>query len=409
MTKDLFHMPAELLSGDSLINSLQDLPDYNEGIREADEATRLMQSTDIYKVYYPSVMSIEIYNKLYLATALSLKKKNSRLATIQKNVNYSSIHEQSAYRGIIGGADSFSIIGTSGIGKSSAIQKAIELISPHRYIEFENSKIIPCLQVQCPFDASPKGMLLSVLKSVDDCIGTDYYKRSQRTSITTDILIGTVGQVCINHIGLLIIDEIQHVSGQKNGVTLINLITQLINISGVSICMVGTEESVIFFEKAQQLARRTLGMRYGQIPYDDYFKKLCEILYSYQYTRKYTELTDVTIRWLYEHTGGIISVLVSIIHDANEIAILSGKEQLSIEVLSEAYDKRITMLHSYIMTDRVKHARTRRALVKTEPLSDYIETAEYKTLPEMVLLAKNQGVDAVKLISKYITIEEVEC
>lgn len=63
---DLTKMSPPLLSGDTLIERLQDIPEYDENIRKEDTATRLMQSANIYKIYYPSVMSVEIYNKLYL-------------------------------------------------------------------------------------------------------------------------------------------------------------------------------------------------------------------------------------------------------------------------------------------------------------------------------------------------------
>ena len=98
------------------------------------------------------------------------------------------MHER--YHGIIGGADSLSIIGSSGIGKTSAIQKALDLISGGQIIEIEKpfSKIIPCLQVQCPYDASPKGLLLEILRNVDSVLGTKYYERS-RTYMVVRVVV----------------------------------------------------------------------------------------------------------------------------------------------------------------------------------------------------------------------------
>ncbi|QFJ54348.1 TniB family NTP-binding protein [Pseudobutyrivibrio xylanivorans] len=400
-------MPTALMSRERLLNELKMIPNYDESIRNLDAANRLMAATDLYKVYYPSEMSIEIYNRLYISTALSLKKKNSRLAVIQKNANFMVMQGKAEYKGIIGGSDSFSIVGTSGIGKSAAIQKSIELIAPEPVIEYGIIKIIPCLQVQCPFDASPKGMLLSVLKAVDDYIGTSYYKNSQRAGVTTDILIGTVSQVCINHIGLLIIDEIQHVFGHKNGVLLINLITQLINISGVSICMVGTEESILFFEKAMQLARRSLGMKYSVLQYDDYFKKLCELLFSFQYTKYKTDINEAIIQWLYDHSGGVVSVLVSIIHDANEIAILGGEEKLSMNILSLSYERRISMLHKYLETKKTSTTKPKKkkSFIYTE--KEEISSYEYTSLQELIQTAKDKGVDSVSYLKDFVVIEEV--
>ena len=150
------------------------------------------------------------------------------------------------------------------------------------------------------------------------------------------MLIGSVSQVALNHIGLLVVDEIQNVVNNKHGKSLVGMLTQLINNSGISIAMVGTPESSVFFEQAMQLARRSLGLQYQPLAYDSYFQDFCSVLFSYQYTKCITEISESITEWLYEHSGGIISVVISLIHDAQEIAILSGKEMLNIETLNEA-------------------------------------------------------------------------
>lgn len=98
-------------------------------------------------------------------------------------------------------------------------------------------------------------------------------------------------------------DEIQNVVNSKNGKSLIGSLTQLINNSGISICMVGTPESVPFFEQAMQLARRSVGLRYEAMEYGDYFKFLCQVLWQYQYVKECVELTEEVTYWLYEHCG----------------------------------------------------------------------------------------------------------
>ncbi|MGN0180623.1 MAG: TniB family NTP-binding protein, partial [Monoglobaceae bacterium] len=127
----------------------------------------------------------------------------------------------------------------------------------------------------CPFDSSVKGLLLEILRKVDEVLETDYYKNALKIRVTTDMLIGSVSQVAINHIGLLVVDEIQNVVNSKHGKSLVGMLTQLINNSGISICMVGTPESSLFFEQAMQLARRSLGLQYTSLPYDQYFYDFC--------------------------------------------------------------------------------------------------------------------------------------
>ena len=401
---------AEMKMGKDLISEMSVLPTYNDNIRSENQAVRLIALSDLYDIYLPSEMSTEIYSKLYLALLRSLQKKNGRTATIQRNENNKLIRQQE-HNGVIGGSDSFTIVGCSGIGKSSAINRAIDLITEKGVIETQNpyTKIIPCVVVQCPFDCSTKGLLLEILRKVDEILGSNYYSKSLKGRITTDMLIGTVSQISLNHIGMIIVDEIQNVANSKNGTSLVGMLTQLINNSGISICMVGTPESTVFFEQAMQLARRSLGLHYSTLEYNQYFYDFCKTLYSYQYTKNKTEITDSIVQWLYEHSGGIISVVVSLIHDAQEIAILNGIEQLNIVTLNEAYKKRLSMLHTYIEPTITRKSQTSVKMRKSKIYTTEQETAtdSENVIAEAVRLSKEKNIDIVELLKDYVTVEVI--
>ena len=411
---NVIHILPTMKSGADLFSALEVLPEYDEVIRETEVPVRLMALSDLYRIYVPSQMSLEIYSKMYLALLRSLQKKGTRLAVQQKNQNYKGMLQQE-YSGIMGGSDSFTIIGASGIGKSSAISRAITLITENRVIEVENpyTKIIPCICVQCPFDSSVKGMLLEILRKVDEMIESKYYENALRARTTTDMLIGSVSQVALNHIGLLVVDEIQNVCNSKNGKSLVGMLTQLINNSGISICMVGTPESAMFFEQAVQLARRSLGLRYDVMEYGTDFRNFCEIVFSYQYVKQKTEITDGIMEWLYEHTSGNISVVVSLIHDAQEIAILSGKEVLNLESLNEAYQKRLSMLHGFIHIEQKKQTSKPKKKVSAvivnhsaEEKGGGLSSSEF-TIADLVSVARDEDMDIVQLLKEHITVMEV--
>ena len=245
----------DMMVGAKLEEALQILPDYDESIRTENEAVRLVALSELYKVFVPNQMAKEIYSKLYLALLRSLQKKENQLAVRQLNENAKAVRGKE-YSSILGGADSFTIIGASGIGKTSSISRAIDLMAGNEIIEIEEPymKIIPCVLVQCPFDSSIKGMLLEILRVVDSKLDTHYYEKAVRARATLDMLIGSVSSACLQHVGLLIVDEIQNVVNSKNGKNLIGSLTQLINNSGISIAMVGMPESRVFFEQAFQLA-----------------------------------------------------------------------------------------------------------------------------------------------------------
>ena len=401
----------EMKSGEELIEELSIFPDYNDSIRQESQTVRLMRLSDLYRLYVPSNMSTEIYAKLYLALLRSLQKKGTQAAVQQKYQNYNRIQNQE-YRGILGGSDSFTIIGTSGIGKSSAISRAIELITENRVVEIEEPyvKVIPCVVVQCPFDSSVKGLLLEILRKVDEALETHYYQNALRARATTDMLIGSVSQVALNHIGMLIVDEIQNVVNSKNGKSLIGSLTQLINNSGISICMVGTPECTPFFEQALQLARRSVGLQYQNMPYDAYFESFCKILFEYQYVRNQTEITPMITEWLYEHSAGILSVVVSLIHDAQEIAILSRKEILDMEMLNQAYNQRLSFLHSYIQPSVPQKKQTSRPK-KKNPVSkiDVVQEKDNEcvSISDLAVRAKAENLDMVTLLREFYIVEEV--
>lgn len=405
--QEMMNSLPEMLSGAELISAMTVLPEYSEQIRNESASVRLMALSDLYKIYLPSQMTAEIYSKLYLALLRSLQKKTTKEAVRQQNENYKAVRQRE-YSGILGGSDSFTIIGTSGIGKSSAISRAISLITSNGVMEVTQpyEKIIPCVVVQCPFDSSVKGLLLEILRKVDEYLDTCYYQDALRVRATTDMLIGSVSQVALNHIGLLIVDEIQNVVNSKNGKSLVGMLTQLINNSGISICMVGTPESAVFFEQAMQLARRSLGLQYNRMEYDQYFYDFCKTLFQYQYIQESAEFSEAVTEWLYEYSSGVISVVVSLIHDAQEIAILNRTEKLNLESLNEAYQKRMTLLHGFIEPEK-----RRRSQNKSKKSAMFLKQEDTKveiSITELAAKAKAEKLDMTELLKNFITIVEVE-
>lgn len=406
----------EMKSGNELISALSIIPEYDKTICQQNQAVRLMALSDLYQIYIPSQMSLEIYSKLYLALLRSMQKKGTQMAIKQRYENYKAIQQQS-YSGILGGSDSFTIIGTSGIGKSSAISRAISLITENRIIETDNpyTKIIPCLIVQCPFDSSVKGLLLEILRKVDEELGTDYYIHAIKSrASTTDMLIGAVSSIALNNIGMLVVDEIQNVVNSKNGKSLIGALTQLINNSGISICMVGTPESTVFFEQAMQLARRSVGLQYTTMKYDEYFQSFCKIIFKYQFLKNQTEITAAITEWLYEHSAGVVSVVVSLIHDAQEIAILTEKEVLNLDTLNEAYQQRLSLLHGYIQPSVIQNKPTTKkkktAASVRKNQSAVVKQAEEQanySISEIAEKAKAENLDVVELLKEVYTVIEV--
>lgn len=418
-----------MISGEELKESMKVFVDYDEEIRNESQAVRLMELNNIYSFYLPSDMSIEIYTKLYLAMIRSMQKKESKLAVKQRNINNIKEYKENFF-GIIGGNDCFSILGNSGIGKTSAIVRAVNMLEGEKVIELESPycKIIPVINVQCPFDCSSKSMLLAIVKKIDDKIGTAYYEMMIKSRATTNTLIVSVSKILLNHVALLIIDEIQNLIKHKAGIQLVSMLTQLLNESGISICFVGTHEVEPFFESVDYLARRTLGLIYNRCECNDYFREFCTMLWKYQYVKNKTDISDTIIHWLYEHSAGTLSHVVFLIHTAQEISILDGRDILDMESLESAYQK-MRMLHTHIQpniilkqTGKKKKINTSNTVInpfiKKDNDNKIIDVSieehsinknieEDWSFVELAKKSKKEQIDIIKLLQEKVSITEI--
>jgi len=396
-----------MMMGEELEKALQIMPDYDESIRDESEAVRLMALSDLRNIFIPNQMAKSIYCQLYLSVVRSMKNKESQLAVKQMNENARAIRGQQ-YSSLLNGS-SFTIIGASGIGKTSAIGRAIDLMGGNDVIEIEKPymKIIPCMLVQCPFDSSIKGMLLEILRTVDAKIDTHYYEQAIRARASCDGLLGAVSTVCIRHVSTLIVDEIQNVVNSKNGKNLVASLTQLINNSGISIAMIGMPECRVFFEQGFQLARRSLGLYFEAMEYDETFQSFCETMFRFQYVKNKTEISEAIIQWLFEHSQGNVSIVTELIYDAQEMSICDGREILNIETLNDAYKKRLTLLHSYINPSK----KPQISRLKKETLelggSTEVTDGDENLITTLVSQAKWECIDAFELLEKYIVVERV--
>ena len=100
------------------------------------------------------------------------------------------------------------------------------------------------------------------------------------------------------------------------------------------------------------------------------------------------------------------SVVVSLIHDAQEIAILTGHETLDISMLNQAYEKRMQLLHDFIRpAATVKNTTTKRKKKSIEKA--VISSEEDCSILELVQKSKSENLDIVEVFREQFTVEEV--
>ena len=400
------------LTGKDLSNALSSSPHFHLAKDEGASQRMLAISAIHEELFIPTEFSKSVYSQLYLALNHSIQRREKREIYLKQS--YKTFESKLYGRhsaGIMGGSDVFTIFGDSGIGKSTAIKRAADIIVPTGHIQNGPSDILGVLIVTCPHDCSVKGMLLSILQNVDAEYDTHYYEAAIRSRATTDILINNVAQVCMNNVGVLIIDEISNViKSPKNGEMLINALIQLINISGISIGCVGTPNAVPFFEQDFCIARRSLGVRCSRFNFDNEFFYFCQQLWQYQYLQSQVELNDEYVLWMYQHSAGIPAVIISLFCQAQQHAIENGTEKLTIKNLLQAYTYGHKSLHYYIeeqTSSKPKTTAKNKKPIKSAQSAAHLPEEGEISIYQICQTAKKKDLDIIESLKEFITIQEV--
>jgi hypothetical protein len=240
----------------------------------------------------------------------------------------------------------FAVVGISGIGKSTGVDSTLNLYpqvifhKKYKNHPFSYTQVV-WLKIECPGDASIKGLCLSFFLAMDEVLGTNYYHDYARDGrATVDILLPSMARVAgIHSLGVLVVDEAQNLSEANVGGErkLLNYLVQLENIVGVPVVLVGTSKLLPILGKNDfRQARRMTGegeLIWDRMKKDDEWGVLVCALWRYQYTREKCILTDEISDVLYDLSQGITDVVVKIIKLAQIRAIETGKERISANIL----------------------------------------------------------------------------
>ncbi|MWC27178.1 ATP-binding protein [Paenibacillus sp. MMS18-CY102] len=120
-------------------------------------------------------------------------------------------------------AAGFAMIGTSGMGKSTAVDYILSLytqvISHTEYDgQMFSQKQVVWLKLECPHDGSIKGLCKEFFIAIDKLLGTEYFKKFYKSRSTTDDLLPHMALLAARlGLGVLVIDEIQRLNEARSG------------------------------------------------------------------------------------------------------------------------------------------------------------------------------------------------
>jgi hypothetical protein len=239
-------------------------------------------------------------------------------------------------------ASGMTLIGPSGMGKSTNLDKILSLYEQVIFHPNLNAYQIVWLKIDCPHAGSLKGLCTDIFLGIDRLLGTNYHAKFSSRNNTEDLMLAQVAQLANSHyLGLLVIDEMQNLVNARRGKDdLLNFLVKMDNIIGVPVIKVGTNEALPILQGNFRNARRGTGE--GSVIWDrmqkddDEWKLFAENLWEYQWTKKKVELSTALEEAFYDETQGIIDIAIKLFRMVQCRCIaLEGDETITVDLIRQ--------------------------------------------------------------------------
>jgi len=370
-------------AGNPLIEALPPLLD-RRNLRDGLSGSVEYRSTD---VYLDPQMRIHVISQLLdsffqpLGRHIELEAKLSvmlRQGYVGRNMATGTLnaHIQNGYERVMHGdlnvfrfehvestAKSLAFIGCSGSGKTSSLNRILATYPQLVYHEKYNFTQIVFIKIDCPHDGSLKSLCHNFFREIDGVLATNYVRRYVEKRHSVETLIAVMAHIANTHaIGLLVIDEIQHLSVKQSGGAerMLNFFVTLVNEVSVPVVMVGTPKARPIFELDFRSARRGAG--FGSVLWEPLVKPLPDQdisrtewgaftrkLWNYQWlTNKSNDISkEIQDTW-YDLSQGIMDVVIKLFVLSQIRAVVTGIEKITPELMTKVYQDELKPIHSMI-------------------------------------------------------------
>jgi len=260
-------------------------------------------------------------------------------------------------------ARSMSLIGISGSGKSSSLNRILDTYPQVIFHEESNFIQITYLKIECPSNGDLESLCLNFFSAVDNILGTDYERRYARQRLSLPKMLALMRQTANNRaIGILVIDEIQRLSQVRSGgkEQMLEFFVELVNQVGIPVVLVGTPKARPIFELELQSGRRSAGL--GSIYWETIPKKVekkgkglidnpnwvkfTNDLWKYQWLKHGDDpLTEEIRQCWYDLSQGVLDIVVKLFVLAQLRAIANKRERITASILKSVYEQELKPVH----------------------------------------------------------------
>jgi hypothetical protein len=358
----------KIFSVEDVVDRFTVLPEISEKDRNKDENLRYHIIKRAKNFIQPLPIHVKLERKIsslirrgYLSRN-PIDKKFLENLRILNGLDDESIKEKSLkyeLDNIRSTADSLSIIGISGIGKTTAVERLL-LMYPQviRHSEYNGNNLtrtqIVWLKIDCPYDGSLSTLCKNFFTAIDDILGTRYLEKFGYSSrITSTMLINMTKLAWRYGIGILVIDEIQHLLNTKNDMEdMLNFFVTLTNTVGIPTILIGTSKAQKVFRGNFRQARRAASE--GAIMWDRMKKDseewhfFIESIWEFQGLKNIAELNEKITDIFYDECQGITAVAVILFILAQERALQENKEEITPDIIRKTAQNDLQMIKPMI-------------------------------------------------------------
>jgi len=394
-------------------------PGYNEGEREFDAHYRFHCIRRLFKYFQPLDTHIDIEQRIsrmirqsYVSRSPVTRQYAEKLAQGAEATRTKTIDFESVYSANSTGS-SFTIIGMSGVGKTTAIERVLSLY-PQKILhtQYKEEPLfltqLVWAKIDCPFDGSLKGLCMNFFSYVDRILGTSYSKKFLSERMAVHDALPKMAQIATLHcLGLLVIDEIQHLSQAKSGgsAIMLNFFVTLVNTIGVPVVLIGTTKALPILQSEFRQARRGSGQEgdliWQKMDNDISWDIMMKSMWKNQWTKKYTPLSDKLKDILYYESQGIIDIAVKLYAMAQMKAIAEGTETIDVKTIKEVAAEKLRLVKP--MLDALRSGDIKKLMmyedIKPISIEDYIAAQSGKIVganinpgPNEILSLEQQAV-----------------
>lgn len=289
----------------------------------------------------------------------------------------------------LGAAQSVSLLGLSGVGKTQAINGVFRAYKRKGVLHTQLAmgpmqmvKQLFFLKVTCP-EGSVRTLCTACIHAMDTQLGTSYARSFCTKPTSAAILRVELARLAWLHgLGMLVIDEVQHLRFASGDTAehMKNYFKILADVMMLPVIVIGTLDARKVLGGDFQSSRRHAGIpdmlplplydqssvydgpaavnheQHGGEPkppvhtlgINGYFRFICVGLFGAQFLREPIEPDDSLLIVLHDLSQGVLGVLVKLFMLAQYRALSIGVERLSEELFIEVYNDCFGLLHHHL-------------------------------------------------------------